>query len=114
MKSLKGTKRSESQSGRMNRCESVDLKEKQKRSNSNSSTVRSAMFKTRGGQRPFEQCSKKNHKLDDEGLPLTSLLQIILLTSNVCFGLPKNCVSDGHFPALVTDEWVFFSRVGNS
>jgi hypothetical protein len=30
MKSSKGTKRSESQPGRMNRCESIDLKEKQK------------------------------------------------------------------------------------
>merc|ERR1719278_2158650 len=30
MKNLKGTKRSESQPGRMNRCESIDLKEKQK------------------------------------------------------------------------------------
>ena len=50
------------------------------------------------------------HKLDDEGLLLTSLLQIILLTSNVCFGLPKNCVSDGHFPALVMDKWIFFLK----
>ena len=30
MKNLKGSKRSESQPGRMNRCESIDLKEKQK------------------------------------------------------------------------------------
>ena len=34
MKSSKGTKRSESQPGRMNRCESIDLKEKQKGSSS--------------------------------------------------------------------------------
>ena len=37
-----------------------------------------------------------------------------MLTSNVCFGLPKNCVSDGHFPALVMDKWIFFSQVDNS
>ena len=34
MKSSKGTKRSESQPGRMNRCESIDLKEKQQKGSS--------------------------------------------------------------------------------
>ena len=72
------------------------------------------MFKTKGGVNGRLNNVQKNYKFGDEGLPLTSLLQIILLTSNVCFGLPKNCVSDGHFPALVMDKWIFFSQVDNS
>ena len=44
MKSSKGTKRSESQPGRMNRCESIDLKEKQKGSSDHQFRTRSKLI----------------------------------------------------------------------
>ena len=44
MKSSKGTKRSESQPGRMNRCESIDLKEKQKVSSDHQFRTRSKLI----------------------------------------------------------------------
>ena len=44
VKSSKGTKRSESQPGRMNRCESIDLKEKQKVSSDQQFRTRSKLI----------------------------------------------------------------------